>query len=111
MKIKQNDLKPYARTTLWADEANEIPADVSSGQVDEIVFNMKPAAGALKVDRGIAQVVTDGTDGQVEYRWVVGDTDTPGIFSAEFEVVWADTKPQSFPPDSNLSVEVVPELG
>ena len=113
MKIKQNDRRPYARTTLYLDKANEIVADVSSGQVTDIVFNMKAqgAGGALKVTAGSVDYVTDGSNGQVEYKWAVGDTDAVGMFDAEFEVTWADGRKQTFPHDSNLLVEVVAELG
>ena len=112
MKIKQNDRKPYARTTLYADKENNIVANVSAGLVTDIVFNMQPqAGGSLKVAQGSVDYVDDGVDGQVEYRWVVGDTDTTGMFKAEFEVTWADGRKQTFPPDSNLTVEVIAELG
>ncbi len=42
--------------------------------------------GQIKINRAtVGCVITSATAGQAEYRWQVGDTDTAGVYSIEFE--------------------------
>jgi len=110
MKIKQNDTRPYARATLYEDQAESIVLDCSVAEVSGVTFTMKVQGGAVKIDTADADLTTDGTDGKVEYHWAAGDTDTTGLYDAEFEVTFVGGGTQTFPHDSNLLIEIVPEL-
>lgn len=81
--MARNDLLPdLAITCKYADGT---AVDLSTATSPE--FHMRTAGDAsasLKVD-GTA-TVTDGTGGKIAYSWALGDTDTVGIYDAEFEV-------------------------
>lgn len=50
-------------------------------------------AKAAKVSAG-ATVITDATNGKVEYRWGANDLDVPGLYDASFRITHTDTKTQ-----------------
>lgn len=54
-----------------------------------------PNVGVPKVNAPC--VVVDAAAGIVRYDWAAADTNTPGVYEAEWEVVGADGKPQTFP--------------
>lgn len=49
----------------------------------QVVFNMPPV-----ISRAPAQIV----DGELQYEWQDGDTDVAGVYFAEFEVTFANSK-------------------
>ena len=91
IEVKQNDRRPAASTTLLRGEEVVSLVDATS-----VTFKMRPQTGVTKKVDSVANIM-DATGGQVEYRWVLGDTDTVGTFLAEWEVVWNDGTPETFP--------------
>ncbi len=52
-----------------------------------IYCTMKASDGTLKIDRQTSGVViTNAANGEFEYRWQAGDTDTVGLYYIEFEI-------------------------
>lgn len=100
--IKKGDLDPTYSGQLLV---NGLPVDLTGRTVQ---FIMKDAAGVLKVNA--AATITDAVNGRIEYRWVSGDTDTPGTYRVEWEVTTAG-KRRTFPPRDYLYIEVVGDLG
>lgn len=81
VNLKKGDRLPKLRARLTDSAGTAL--NLSGGSV---VFRMRPrAGGALKVDDEVATVV-DATAGTVEYAWGASDTDTAGMFDAEFAV-------------------------
>ena len=48
--------------------------------------------------------ISDGPGGVVIYDWVNGDTDTTGVFEAEVELTYANSKIETFPNVSYVTV-------
>ena len=105
--MKKGDLLPTFDVVL--KDGTE-PVDVSSG-VDSIKFYMRDKNGVLKINGVTMTNITDGSDGQVRYSWSSGDTDQIGEFTAEVVVVWTSgTKPQTFPNDRNIIIEIIDDV-
>lgn len=100
--IKRNDTSP-----LFEHELTPTP-DLTGATV---VFNMKTTGGVSKVNRGAATIVGDPTLGIVRYSWLAADTNTAGLFNAEYEVTYANGKIETFPNDSYIRVKVTEDLG
>lgn len=81
--MARNDLLPaLSITCTYADGT---PVDLSTATSPK--FYMRDARNALaevKVDA--TATVSDGAAGELTYTWNLGDTDTAGIYAAEFEV-------------------------
>lgn len=110
--MKQGDLLP----TLQARLTRTDPVTLAVSYVDltaatDVNFLMKNAISGLVVDN---QNATRGnqmtTPGLVEYTWQAGDTDAAGKFQGEFEVIWASGKPETFPGDSYLVINIKASL-
>jgi hypothetical protein len=96
-EIKQNDRRPLFVVVLKDDFGEPGESIVNLTAATGAVFNMRESGGtAVKVNRGSA-VITNAAGGEVTYSWDASDTDTPGSFEAEVEVLWNDGKPETFP--------------
>ncbi len=74
-----------------------------------VTFHMrKRGATTAKVDA--ATTIVDAVAGTVRYSWAADDTDTEGMYDAEFEVVDSAGEIQTFPGTGYLVVEVVEDL-
>ena len=91
--MKQGDLKPALQVTL--KDGDGVAVNVTGATVK---FSMRnQATRALKINEGTVTLVT-AASGIVRYDWVAGDTDTPGLYDAEFEVTYAGPAgPETFP--------------
>lgn len=79
--LKKDDLEPPLRIKVYDSETAE-------------AFNLTGYTGkfymALTSDKttpvvnGVAVNITSATDGEAEYRWVLGDTDVAGEYYFEF---------------------------
>lgn len=91
INVKQNDRRPVAEATITRGGVV-----VNLSTVSGVTFKMRPfGSKTLKVDS--AAVVTDAVNGVVEYRWAVGDTETPGRYNQEWELLWPDDTTETFP--------------
>jgi len=76
-----------------------------------VVFSMrKTLANTNKVDRASATVVTATGTPTLGYDWQAGDTDTAGVFNAEFEVTYSDGTIETFPNDGYIVVRIDEDL-
>lgn len=98
--LKVGDRNPSLRCIL-RDAAGAKNLAGASG----VTFAMK---SGTTVKSGAA-VIEDSLGGVVRYDWAVGDTNTVGVYDAEF-VVTESSKQQSFPNDRYISVEVKAEI-
>lgn len=55
-------------------------------------------------------VIVDAPTGVVRYDWAGADTDTTGVFIAEF-VVWVDDKKLTMPSSGTIKVVVLRDIG
>lgn len=98
-KVKTFDRLPVIQATLNADLTTAV----------SVSFIMRPAAGGTVKINAAASIVDAGA-GIVEYDWLATDTDTAGLFNAEWEVHWPSSRTQTFPTDSYHSIEIVADL-
>lgn len=95
--IKRGDTAPALRFALIPEIIDLTGASV--------VFNLR---GVL--DRAPADIVA-ALPPVVEYQWQPGDTQSAGLYPAEFEVTYSDGRIETFPSANNLVVQIVPDLG
>ena len=102
--IKQNDTSPALAAQLLDGSQNII--DLTGASVR---FHMKIAGGTtVAVDN--AAVVTNGSEGRVQYEWVTGDTTTAANYQGEFEVTYQNGTVESFPNSGYIVIRVIPEI-
>lgn len=113
-EIKANDRLPTIEATLGFG-APAVQADlddlatVLANANTRVSFIMrKQGDPAPKIDK-LATIV-DASTRRVRYEWADGDTDTPGQYQAEWEVVYPDGKAQTFPLKTYHSVDVLADL-
>lgn len=102
--IKKGDRLPAFKVTL---KENGVAFNLTGYTVK---FLMKvQGGGSPKVNT--AATVTSASAGEVEYQWGASDTDTAGIYDAEWEATeTATTKKITFPNDTYMSVSVVTDI-
>jgi BppU N-terminal domain len=101
--IKRGDREPAFAGQLLV---NGRPVDLTGRTVR---FLMKHATtGELKVNA--SATIDNPIEGRVSYAWGPTDTDTVGIYRAEWEVTSAG-RPRTFPARGYLFIEVVEDLG
>lgn len=103
-EMGQNDLLPVFAFTLTQNGA---AVDLTGST---LMFHMRPQAAGAAVKVSAAAVITGALTGQGEYRWIDGDTDTPGTFVAEVEVTFPSGKPQTFPRDTKTIIKIYGEI-
>lgn len=71
-----------------------------------------PESSSTKVDDDTSGnvSVTDASNGKVKYEWQSGDTDTPGIFYAEWEVELGSGGKETFPNTDHIVIRVHEEI-
>ena len=105
--MKRNDTGPPLVVTLL--DATAAAVDLTDATGIRFLMRRKDDV-ALKVD-GTCSVVGDPTDGQVQYEWQEGDTDTSDPrWLAELEVTFDDGVVETFPNDSYLIVKILDDL-
>lgn len=105
-KIKAHDRKPSVTVTLGYDGSLTVP-DLTGATIS-FIMRLKDATGAPKVNS--PATVVDLATAVIRYDWEVGDTDTPGEYEAEWEVVGSDGLTQTFPTDAYNTVMVYADL-
>lgn len=95
-RIKRGDTSPSLRVALEPATISLIGATVT--------FQMRPRRGSISID---SVAVIEGNDPPVvRYDWQDGETDTAGIYEAEFRVLYADNTTETFPNSGFLSVVI-----
>lgn len=102
--IKRNDRQPTFDVTLEAPAGT--PVDLTGCTVKLIMT--KDGSSSSKVNA--AATVTSAADGEVSYSWGATDTDTAGLYRAEWEVTFAGGTKRTFPAEDYLYVNVLPDL-
>jgi hypothetical protein len=91
ISIKQGDRRPAAPATL---KHGSTVVDLTLAT--SVTFLMTEQSETQLRIRAAA-VVLDAVNGTVEYQWAPGDTDIPGKYWVEWEVLWSDSTTETFP--------------
>ena len=100
ISIKKGDRRPAITSTFEAPAGT--PVDLTGASV---TFRMVPQGSATAKVNASASVV-DAKGGRVRYDWQTVDTDTTGVFDAEWVVTYGDGTQQTFPPTGFLTVTI-----
>ena len=113
--IKRDDTLPKIQVQLWDDEAKTEKTDLTLATEQNFHMIDRNQVGlsnpTLKVEAA-ATVVGAAIDGVLEYAWSDSndDTDTAGIYFAEFEVTWSPTLRTTYPNDGYIVVKIVDDI-
>ncbi len=103
--VKQNDRRPVASTVLTR---GTVIVDLTTAT--SVTFKMRPIRQSVLTVDAAAVIDPTPTTGAVTYQWAVGDTDIPGSYKAEWEVLWADGTTETFPTVGHDPVIVTDDL-
>ena len=102
--IKQGDTKPDFEKVLRDDQGRYI--DLS--EVDTIAFKMNEFyKGTGKID---SAATFTKADHEAVYEFQSGDTDTKGLYKAEFQLTYDDSSVRTIPQNTYYLIEVVEDL-
>lgn len=104
--IRQGDTAAPIAQTLTDEDDQAVNLQGAT-----VRFKMWPEdGGTAKINAAAANdqvgAGTDGSKGKVHYQWGGTDTDTAGVFLAQWVVTFPDTRVQSFPNNLFLTVRV-----
>jgi len=103
--IKQNDDRPLLDAFLRDDR--DRPVDLTGATV---LFHMRLATdNSVKINGGSVTVVA-ATAGSVRYTFTTSNTDTAGIYEAEFQVTFSDGTVQTFPNDGYITIVITDDV-
>lgn len=104
--MKAHDTLPSLRVTLTLSDGSPIDLTTSTS----IDFIMREETALVPVVDSPAIVFGSPTDGVLEYEWIDGDTDIPGIYRGEFEIHWSTGKKQTVPTLSYITISILADL-
>lgn len=102
--LKQHDRLPSIQA-IFTSGGQAVDLTTATG----VQFIMRPLQGG-PVKVASPAVIVNAAGGVVRYDWLAADTDTAGSYQAEWQVTWADGKPQTFPTQSYHTVDVLADL-
>ena len=102
---KAGDTGPTNPTTLV--DRDGTPANLAGATVR---FVMRPTPHASPVKIAAAAAVDDAAGGIVHYERQAADTDTPGVFHAEYEVTYSSGRVQTYPESGYITVHISDDL-
>jgi hypothetical protein len=105
--IKRKDLKPVFSKQLLDHGRPGYPIDLMGCSV---WFIMTPEGADTPSIQRLA-VIDDAVSGRVHYQWLPGDTDAPGNYLAEWEILYPDGTRRTIPEDGYDRVSIVADLG
>ena len=100
MFLKQGDLFPLLRIDTNADVTGATSKEAKIRRVHQGTISTKTLTTS-----------GDPTLGILQYDWIAGDTDVPGIYLVEAIVTFAGGAIQRFPQRSYLEVIIRPKVG
>lgn len=96
--IKRGDTLPKISAVLSDKDG---PVDLTGASVRLIVPPIVDASATI----------VDADAGSVEYQWQAGDTETRGVYKAEFQVTFPSGDILTFPNDGFITVQIDSDLG
>jgi hypothetical protein len=106
IEIREKDLLPVAETVI---RRGSNIVDLAAEGAIGVTFTMRNRYdSASKIDEAAAAIF-DGPNGVLRYTWVAADTDTPGVYYADWTVTFPGG-PESFPTRASDIVIIHPRV-
>lgn len=107
LNIKRNDTLPKPKGRIVESNVDN-PGNLTAVDITgaSILFIMVTDDDAKTVKVNSAATITDATNGEFEYTWAVGDTDTAGNFLGEFEITFSGGEKITLPADDTLQIRI-----
>lgn len=105
--MKQGDTWPPLPIQLREHDGS--PTDLTD--MDEIRVYIVGTDHTITTDTQNVTVDGDPKDGNGYYSWQAGDTDYPGEYQVEYEVVWDDGRVRRYPTVGYRTLLIIPNLG
>jgi len=102
--IKRGDTRNAIKAILKDSSGN--PVNLENCHVK---FRMPPLNRPAVISR--AAHIENAAAGEVWVVWAPGETDTAGVYRAEFEVVYQDGRRETFPNGGYISIRILGDLG
>jgi hypothetical protein len=103
--IKQNDTSPALEAYLRDSRGRAVNLTGAT-----VVFHMRlQSSGEAKITDG-SVTLTTATQGLVSYSFTAANTDTSGIYQAEFQVTFSGGAIETFPNDDYIKVVVTDDV-
>lgn len=104
--IKKDDTAPALAIQIIRRDNNN-PLDLTGASA---TFSMKRVVDATPKVAAQSCIVTDATNGKLEYRWATADCDEAGTFRAEFKITLGDGTKTTVPGSGYIEVEVLERI-
>lgn len=101
--IKRNDLSRSLKYYLQASSSSSFTGATA-------VFNMREKGGHTKINRASASIASDAGGDYCQYDWSGTDTDTAGQYEAEFEVTLSSGKPETYPNNTFIRINITEDI-
>ena len=106
LTIKRGDTRNCIKAIL--KDASGNPVNLTDCSIN---FHMAPLSFFQPTKISRAAHVENAVNGEVWVVWVPSETDTAGVYRAEFEVIYSDGKRETFPNNSYISIQIINDLG
>lgn len=104
--IKRNDTLPAVSASLLDPDGNGVDL---AGATVSFVYRLSTEARSTAVSGSAA--IVDSNNGVVRFDWTAGDTDVPGIYFAEFQIVFGSGDVLTVPNTSDLILRFFDDVG
>jgi hypothetical protein len=101
--IKRGDRRNCIKAVL--KDSSGLPVNLANCSV---VFRMAPVGRKAIIDR--AAHIETAVAGEVWFVWAAGETDTSGVYRAEFQVTYLDGKKETFPNDGYIGIRILDNI-
>ena len=107
-ELKRNDLLPTLTVAATYDDGSII--DLTAATSPKFLMRLASAADLSTPKINAAATVVSGPAGTIRYTWQGTDTDTAGVYIAEFQVHLGG-KPITIPGNGTIKVVILADLG
>lgn len=104
--IKRGDTRNCIKAIL--KNASGAPVNLKGCSVK---FHMAPLGLRRSAMVSRAAHIQDAASGEAWVVWAPGETDTAGVYRAEFEVIYPDGRRETFPNGGYISIRILDDLG
>ena len=106
IEVREADLQPVAETVIRRGSSI---VDLTAEGATGVTFTMRHRYESVTKIDAAAATIFDGPNGILRYAWVAADTDTPGVYYADWTVTFPGGS-ESFPTRASDIVIVHPRV-